>query len=214
MATGIKGPIFINGQAHGALLLGRSSSGLKGLFVLPGVIDCDFTGEICIVVQTFFPPIHVPKGSRIAQLVPVQQLVQQMTAESRQFRGTGGFGSTGALALLTVPMNQRPLARVTLLHGTDKKCLSALLDTGADITIIATNQWPNHWPLQDTVGGVAGVGGTASVQRSQQRVQIVIDGRVATLYVTVMPLPTGVNALIGRDVLNQLGAVLTTEPPF
>lgn len=195
-------------------MLGRSSSGLQGLFILPGVIDCDFTGEIYIVVQTNFPPVHIPKGSRIAQLVPIQQLTQQMAAETAQFRGSSGFGSTGGLAMLTIPMNQRPLARVTLLHGTDKKQLSALLDTGADITIIANNQWPNHWPLQNAIGGVEGVGGTASVQRSQQRIHIVIDGRIASIYVTVMPLPTGVNALIGRDVLNQLGVVLTTEPPF
>ncbi|NXU60322.1 POK9 protein, partial [Horornis vulcanius] len=97
VATGIKGPVVVDGQPHGALLLGCSSSGLQGLFILPGVIDCDFTGEICIIVQTNFPPVHIPKGSRIAQLVPLQQLTQRMTTDSTQFRGSSGFGSTGGL---------------------------------------------------------------------------------------------------------------------
>ncbi|NXG67664.1 POK9 protein, partial [Hemiprocne comata] len=106
--TGIKGPVIINEQAQGALLLGRSSSGLKGLFVLPGLIDRDYQGEISIVVQTHFPPMHIPKGSRIAQLVPMQQLTDAVTASSPCKRGTRGFGSTGELALLTIPMDHRP----------------------------------------------------------------------------------------------------------
>ncbi|NWV61264.1 POK9 protein, partial [Malurus elegans] len=72
--TAIKGPVIINGEPQGALLLDHSSSGIKGLFIFPVVIDADYTGEICIVAQTMFPRIHIPRGSRIAQLVPVPQL--------------------------------------------------------------------------------------------------------------------------------------------
>ncbi|KFZ50337.1 hypothetical protein N338_07614, partial [Podiceps cristatus] len=134
--TGTIGPITIKGQPQGALLLGRSSSGLKGLFVLRGVIDRDFTGEICIIAQTHFPPIHIPKGSRIAQLVPIPQLTSQMITDHAPTRGPAGFGSTGELALLTVPLNHRPVIRVTMIRDGEQRQISALLDTGADITIV------------------------------------------------------------------------------
>lgn len=84
--TGLKGPLIIGGQAHGALLLGRSSSRMKGLFVLPGLIDVDYNGEICIMVQTHFPPMYIPKGSRISQLVPMQQLTVAMTPANKEKR--------------------------------------------------------------------------------------------------------------------------------
>ena len=214
VATGVQGPVMINDQPHGALLLGRSSSGLKGLFILPGLIDSDYKGEIFIIVQTNFPPIYIPKGSRIAQLIPLQQLTHHMSTMFDHDRGTSGLGSTGGLALLTMPMNQWPLAHIILVHGTDKRRMTALLDTGADITIVARAQWPSCWPLQHVPGGVEGVGGMAPVQHSQQRIQVILDGKTALLHVTVMPLPNGVNALIGRDVLNQMGVILTTSSPF
>ncbi|KFW97216.1 hypothetical protein N336_11372, partial [Phalacrocorax carbo] len=134
--TGIKGPLIIDGQACGALLFGRASR-LQGLFVLPGVIDCDYEGEICIVAQTAFPPICIPKGSKLAQLVPIQQLARPLVSGDTSARGTGGFGSTGGLALLTPSLNERPLVSVVITHRNESQRLSALLDTGADITIVA-----------------------------------------------------------------------------
>lgn len=44
--TGVFGPLKLDNQAVGALLLGRSSDALKGLLIIPGVIDADYTGEI------------------------------------------------------------------------------------------------------------------------------------------------------------------------
>ncbi|NXF70456.1 POK9 protein, partial [Ciccaba nigrolineata] len=121
---------------YGALLVGRSSSGLKGLFILSGVVDKDYVGEIQIILQTFFPPVYVPKGSRIARLVPLQQITDDRHPVSPE-RGSGGFGSTGGLALLTVPLNKRPEITITVIHEGEQKIFSALLDTGADITIIS-----------------------------------------------------------------------------
>ncbi|NXH05491.1 POK9 protein, partial [Loxia leucoptera] len=112
--TGIKGPVMINYQLQGVLLLGCSSSGLKGLIILPGLIDRDYEGEISIVVQTPFPPMHIPKGSRIAQLVPMQHLTDAAMVSSPYDHGDGGFGSTGGLTLLTVPMDHRPLVTAIL----------------------------------------------------------------------------------------------------
>lgn len=68
----------------------------------PGTIDCDFRGEIKIILhnagRTFF---DVKKGDRIAQMVlaPVVRAVfSTVTQEElkRSERGEGGFGSTGS----------------------------------------------------------------------------------------------------------------------
>ncbi|NXM75495.1 POK9 protein, partial [Serilophus lunatus] len=136
--TGVRGPMLINGQPQGALLLGRSSSGLKALFVLPGVIDRDYCGEISIVAQTSFPPpLHIVKGSRIAQLVPVPQLTACMKTLSPRDRRTGGFGSTGGMALLTGPVHEKPVVTAVLIHGQEQLTLQVLLDTGADLSIVS-----------------------------------------------------------------------------
>lgn len=47
------------------------------------------------------------------------------------------------------------------------------------------------------MGGVEGVGGAAIAQRSRDIVQVTIDGKTVSTYVTIMPLPEKVNALIG-----------------
>ncbi|RMB96419.1 hypothetical protein DUI87_27094 [Hirundo rustica rustica] len=54
--TGLIGPIIINGQPVGGFLLGRSSTTMLGLFVLPDVIDADYCGEIMIMAYTQYPP--------------------------------------------------------------------------------------------------------------------------------------------------------------
>ncbi|KFZ62818.1 hypothetical protein N321_01870, partial [Antrostomus carolinensis] len=112
IATTTRGPLEINSQPYGALILGRSSTRLKGLFVLPGLIDADFTGIISITCQTQFPPIFVPAGSRVAQLIPLPQLVAGIPAASEAPRGDKGLGSTGAAAMLIVSMKRRPVASV------------------------------------------------------------------------------------------------------
>ncbi|KAM9167400.1 deoxyuridine 5'-triphosphate nucleotidohydrolase-like [Mergus octosetaceus] len=100
-----KGPVVINNKPHGALLIGRSSSGIQGLCILPGIIDADFKGTISIVVQTLFPPLHIPAKSRIAQLILLPQLTEGMKAATDTPRKSRGFGSTGGLAMLTMAMN-------------------------------------------------------------------------------------------------------------
>ncbi|KFO57587.1 hypothetical protein N302_07894, partial [Corvus brachyrhynchos] len=135
--TGGCGPLKHNGQTYGALLIGRSSAALKGLLVIPGLIDADYTGEIKIMVQAQFPPLIIPASSKIAQLVPLPHLIQDANSCALEPRGNRGFGSTGGLALLTVPMNSRPVVRITLSHGPEGIHLRALLDSGADITIIS-----------------------------------------------------------------------------
>uniref|UniRef100_A0A8C6IYH2 dUTPase-like domain-containing protein n=1 Tax=Melopsittacus undulatus TaxID=13146 RepID=A0A8C6IYH2_MELUD len=91
----LSGPL---GHGLCALLLGRSSTSRTGVFVLPGVVDADYTGNIGIMVQTHAPPVHIPKDSKIAQLVPFEAKVPQM---GQKIRGNQAWGSTGIPHILT-----------------------------------------------------------------------------------------------------------------
>lgn len=208
--TGVFGPLRINGQAVGALLLGRSSAALKGLLIVPGLVDADYTGEIKIMVKTDFPPMLIPKNSKIAQLIPMTQMV---TRQTMSFRGQAGFGSTGQLALFSVALDSRPEISVTLIHNNKSCTVRALLDSGADITILALRHWPTEWPLTASAGRVEGVGGSQSVYKSPP-IQLTIDDNTVTAIITLMPLPAGVSMLLGRDILAQIGARLTTDQGF
>ncbi|NXQ77852.1 POK9 protein, partial [Quiscalus mexicanus] len=106
--TGIKGPVTAGGQTMGALLIGHSSASMSGLTILVGRIDADYTGEIQITAQTLFPPLFIPAGSQIAQLIPLPQLTRGTVPLGKQRHGEGSFGSTGTMALLTVDLKHRP----------------------------------------------------------------------------------------------------------
>ncbi|NXB06940.1 POK9 protein, partial [Cnemophilus loriae] len=135
--TGVCGPVVAQGQNVGALLLGRSSAAIKGLIVIPGLIDADYTGEILIMIKTDFPPMIVPRYSKIAQLVPLTQLVTSDRPTSREERGARGFGSTGTAAMLSLSMGIRPTAVAGFRYHGGTITLTALLDTGADVTIVS-----------------------------------------------------------------------------
>ncbi|NWS98492.1 POK9 protein, partial [Mionectes macconnelli] len=134
LSTGVYGPIKINGKSVGALLLGRSSAAIKGLTIVRGVTDADFTGEIKIMAKMDFSPLVIPQHSRIAQLVPLPQL---LTGDPNNRRGEAGFGSTGDLALFSVALNSRPELLITITYRQQSLRVMALLDSGADITIFA-----------------------------------------------------------------------------
>jgi dUTP pyrophosphatase len=80
----------------------RSGLSLKSPLMIvnaPGTIDCDYRGEINVIVGNFGKEDYVIEhGLRIAQLVlsPVIQ-ARYITSEglSETKRGSGGFGSTG-----------------------------------------------------------------------------------------------------------------------
>lgn len=82
----------------------RSGLALKhGITVLnsPGTIDADYRGEIMVLlVNLGGAPFEIRRGERIAQLVvaPVSQAALVEVADvGGTARGSGGFGSTGAL---------------------------------------------------------------------------------------------------------------------
>jgi len=81
----------------------RSGLALKhGITVLnsPGTIDCDFRGEIGIILlNTGKAPFTITRGERIAQMV-IASVAQAQFIEVADLpetgRGAGGFGSTGS----------------------------------------------------------------------------------------------------------------------
>ena len=63
--TGIQGPILLGTIG---LILGRSGFTLKGLQILPGLIDPDYSGEIKVMALSH--SFHViPQGQQIVQLL-------------------------------------------------------------------------------------------------------------------------------------------------
>uniref|UniRef100_A0A452IVE2 dUTPase-like domain-containing protein n=1 Tax=Gopherus agassizii TaxID=38772 RepID=A0A452IVE2_9SAUR len=83
----VNGPL---GYGLSALLIGRSSMSKQGLFVLPGLIDADYTGNIGIMVRALFPPVNIAAGTGIAQLIPFRSSVPKAKLTER---GSHGFGS-------------------------------------------------------------------------------------------------------------------------
>ena len=47
----------------------KSSLASKGLLMLGGVIDKDYTGEIIVIMTSLIEPIKIKKGQKIAQLI-------------------------------------------------------------------------------------------------------------------------------------------------
>ena len=88
-------------EGYGGFIKDRSSVATKkGLFTVAGVIDNGYIGEICIALHNGTDSlIHVAPGEKIAQLVliptvdfKVEEVDEVISAD---FRGEGGFGSTG-----------------------------------------------------------------------------------------------------------------------
>ncbi|NXC51400.1 POK9 protein, partial [Penelope pileata] len=131
--TGVFGPL---GDGNAALLLGRSSTTLMGLFVLPGVIDADFTGEVKIMVWTPTPPCTIPAGTRIAQLVYFRP---NPPARAGLTRGTNGFGSTGVPHIYWAQQvtTGRPNLTCTLQTNNQKLTVTGIIDSGADVTVVS-----------------------------------------------------------------------------
>ena len=94
-------------EGYAAILLPRSSAGMKGISLrnTAGVIDSDYRGEwIAHVVidqnqdNALLDEWHYKRGDRLIQclIVPVKKVDIELTESiSVTARGNGGFGSTG-----------------------------------------------------------------------------------------------------------------------
>lgn len=186
---------------------------MVGLYVLPGVIDADYSGEIMIMLHTPFPPVTISKGQRLAQLVPLPQLTSGVKPLTLQPRGDSGFGSTGGLVLLTVDLSTRPKKTCIITYKNGNITVMGLFDTGADTSIISPVAWPTSWPLHAASATVTGVGGMTLASQTPL-LTVEMDGKKVTTVLSVVQLPPTVQCLIGRDILSQLGLVLTNEYPL
>ena len=89
-------------EGTAGFVFARSGLGIKHGIALAngvGVIDSDYTGEVCVgPINQFDEPYQIQPGERIAQLAvlpilcPVIEAVDTLTQTQR---GAGGFGSTG-----------------------------------------------------------------------------------------------------------------------
>ncbi|RMC11089.1 hypothetical protein DUI87_12001 [Hirundo rustica rustica] len=199
------------GDGMSAFLMGRSSATIQGIIVHLGLIDADFSGQIHAMVSTPTPPLTIPKGTRIAQLVPFKSSVSR--TEDR-LRGDGGFGSTGPpqvhwTAVLT---KDRPetLCTVSMVGATPSEIhLRGLLDTGADMSILSLAAWPPQWPLTLAKTSISGLGGTKQCYVSRNPVAITNpEGQTAIIWPHVTEIPQN---LWGRDVLAAWGVRLGTD---
>ena len=96
------GLIFEIPEGHEGQVRPRSGLALKhGISVVnsPGTIDCDFRGEVGIVlINHGVDPYVVEPLSRIAQIViaRVEQVeIEEVESLTTTSRGAGGYGSTG-----------------------------------------------------------------------------------------------------------------------
>ncbi|KAJ7423429.1 hypothetical protein BTVI_09727 [Pitangus sulphuratus] len=204
------GPI---GRGLSALIIGRSSVTIQGIMAYVGVVNADYTGQICAMVSTPTPPLCTEKGMCIAQLIPFMSCVPRT---KKVIQGTGGFGFTGVPQVhwtQTVKDHRSQMTCVlSMAHASPATAkVSGLLDTGADITIILLKDWPTSWALVPASHTVVGLGGTSTGCLTAKLVLITNpEGQTATLQPYVIAAPLN---LWERDCLSQWGVRITTYFP-
>lgn len=187
------------------LLLGRSSSTLKGLIVFPGVIDPDYTGRIRILCHSPYGVISIAPGDRVAQLLILPSHHSLFPAKDT-FREDRGLGSSGVdLACLSLNLDERPLLQLTI----EGKEFSGLVDTGADKSIIKKDAWPRAWPLQRSTQALQGLGYAEAPHISTRHLTwITKEGQTGTFQPFVLEVPIN---LWGRDIQTQMNLRLTND---
>ncbi|RMC19139.1 hypothetical protein DUI87_03743 [Hirundo rustica rustica] len=149
------------GDGMSAFLMGRSSATIQGIMGHLGLIDADFSGQIHAMVSTPTPPLTIPKGTQIVQLVPFKSSVSRTEDRSR---GDSGFSSTGPpqVRWTAVLTKDRPetLCTVSMVGATPSEIhLRGLLDTEADVSILSLDAWPPQWTLSLAKTSIVGLGG-------------------------------------------------------
>lgn len=190
--TNIFGPLP---KEFWGLLLGRSSSFLKGLTITPGVIDNDYEGEIKIMVEST-KNILLTKGDRIAQLVLLPLVTKNPALKESQ--GTGSFESSEAYWVRELKM-ERPMYSLTI----QEKVFQGILDTGADVSVLRREEWPDSWPLDSACTSLQGIGKSSTPFQSAVLLQW-RDSTGRTAYFQPYVLQNLPINLWGRDVLSAM----------
>lgn len=86
-------------ETHYGRIAPRSGLAAKhGVDVLAGVIDCDYRGEIIVLLTSHAQSHVITKGDRIAQLIMERATIMpayEVAILPPTARGENGFGSTG-----------------------------------------------------------------------------------------------------------------------
>ena len=199
--TTYKGPLPPNTVG---LLLGRSSVALRGLTIIPGVIDSDYTGTVKIMVQAQQGTLVINKGDKIAQLLLLPSLHKYFPSKG-QVRGDQGFGFTGNNFIgLHMTLQERPMLTLKV----NGKQIKGLLDTGADRSIISQKDWPNPWPTNVAEQTLQGLGFVHAPKISASLLSWQVEeGHNGQFQPFILQLPV---TLWGRDILVDMDVTLTT----
>jgi len=126
------------------LLLGRSSSALKDLQIVPGEIDPDYLGTVKVLAASPEGISSISPGDRIAQLLLLPSLHRHFPADNR-IRVDRGLGSTGSqFAFISLELGDRPIFTLTV----EGHSFLGLLDTVADRSLISVHDWQSRWPTE------------------------------------------------------------------
>ncbi|XP_012892095.1 PREDICTED: uncharacterized protein LOC106001575 [Dipodomys ordii] len=187
------------------IVLGRSSSTMRGLVIYPGVIDPDYTGTIKVLCHVPHGVVSISPGDKIAQLLLLPSLHDNFPAKEIE-RGDKGLGSTGVdLTCLSITLDQRPMLTLQVKG----KRFEGLVDTGADRSIIQRGEWPKQWPTQKSSQTLQGLGYADAPQLSAKKLTWKTDkGQVKKIQPFVVDVPVN---LWGRDVQQQLKLTLTNN---
>ena len=73
----------------------KSSLAFKGLLMLGGVIDSDYTGEIIVIMTSLIKPIKIKKGQKISKLIVSNIMypeIKKVKYLQKTERNNKGFG--------------------------------------------------------------------------------------------------------------------------
>ncbi|KAJ7408540.1 hypothetical protein BTVI_59291 [Pitangus sulphuratus] len=133
----------------------------KGIIALTEIIDNSDTNNLIVSFRVLLPPVEISQQEPVAALIPMSQLTQQIRHTSCEEEVTKTVKWTTTLT------DDQPLMTIDIASPLGSVSIKGLLDTGADVTIIATKDWPESWPIEETSMNVSGVGGSRRPHQSR-----------------------------------------------
>ena len=123
---GVAGPLP---EGIVGLVLGYSSLSFQGIWVVYGVVDSDYIGEIKVLISLPTKTVQINKGQRITQflLLPYYQTRKNLTSQAKSHRVFRSSDLAFWVQEITAP---RPLKDLLIQENK----MSGLLDTRTDVS--------------------------------------------------------------------------------